>query len=114
MTTRLVGENKGRITSRSRGRSGGQDRIERLIDKHVTAHINERRALVQEWQALRTAGVPVVAICEEYRVGNSTITDALRDPDAWCESQHYSVRTDGTKAQHRVKAKRPAQVRRRP
>lgn len=108
----VVGANKGRITSRVKGRSKGEERVQRLIEEHVNCHIKERWAMVSEWQTLVKAGVSRFAICEEYKIGNQSLGDALRDPETWCKVRPYGERIDKARSKT-IRKRKLKQIRRR-
>ncbi len=112
---KLVGGHKGKLTTRSNSAAIPSTRVDRLIQKHVTEQVEERQELLRQWMELRAAGVPAAAISEEYRVANSTVTDAIRNPDEWCQVKRYSIRDVGAKASRRKgSSTRPCQVQLRP
>lgn len=81
---KLVGEHKGRVNTRKKTVSAANKRVEELISQHVTGQVAERQELAKQWITLRRAGVPWIAITEEYHVSTTTVMNAVNDTENWC------------------------------
>ena len=78
-----VGRHKGKVDSRKKGAGISKERMAFLLDEYVTGPVEERKALVEQWQELREGSIPYSVLAEEYGVSVATIQHAVAKPEEW-------------------------------
>lgn len=81
---RIAG-NKGVVEQRTKCKILSTKQEQELIKVYVDEPKEVRLDLAQQWERLRTAGVPLNAISQHYKVSSATIGFAMQNPKEWSE-----------------------------